>query len=232
MVKVTIAGKTRHDRKVQRHQFGSLRTNTVAPRTRARYDTALQSFYQYCQSHKVRIPDEGSQLDDVVADYIEFLWEEGEGLSRATDTISGLQDLKPRLRGQLSLSWRLVKTWQRKEIPLRAPPFPETVLHALCGYFLLSGEPLMALALEVAFYGVLRTGELLSLSSHQVEVAPNDACAVLNLGLTKTSQRTGAQDSVTIRVLHVCQQLRKWKQSVPFENTSSYCFGLSFSQIF
>lgn len=234
MVKVIIAGKTRHDRKVQRRQLGSLRTNTVAPRTRARYDTALQSFYQYCQSHKVRIPDEGSQLDDVVADYIEFLWEEGEGLSRATDTISGLQDLKPRLRGQLSLSWRLVKTWQRKEIPLRAPPFPETLLHALCGYFLMSGEPLMALALEVAFYGVLRTGELLSLSSHQVEVAPNDACAVLNLGLTKTSQRTGAQDSVTIRVLHVCQQLRKWKQSMPLKTplvtVSDYLFRKSFDQ--
>ena len=196
----------------------------------------MQSLYQYAQAQRIRISYQGDQLDGVVADYIKFLWAEGEGLSRATDTLSGLQDLKPRLMGTLSLSWRLVKTWQRKEVPLRASPFPESILQSLCGYFLATDEAVLALALEVAFYGLLRTGELLSLSSHQIEVAPDDTCActVLNLGLTKTSQRTGALDSVTIRVQHVCERLRKWKQSVPLKTPlvamSSYVFRKSFDQ--
>ena len=153
----------------------------MARRTRARYDLALQTLYQYAQVQRIAIPDQGEELDGVVADYIEFSWEEGEGLSRATDTLSGLQDLKPRLRGKLTLSWRLIKTWQRKELPVRTPPFPEGVLHCLCGYLISTGEAVLALAFEVAFYGLLRTGELLSLSSHQIEVAPNESCAVLNL---------------------------------------------------
>ena len=39
---------------------------------------------------------------------------------------------------------------------------PEDLLQAMCGYFLLWGESQMSLALETAFYAVLRTGELLS----------------------------------------------------------------------
>ena len=59
------------------------------------------------------------------SDYIEFLWEEGESLSCVTDGLSGLQDLRPSLRGCLALSWRLVKTWQKNEMPNRAAPLPE-----------------------------------------------------------------------------------------------------------
>ena len=47
----------------------------------------------------------------------------------------------------------------------------------------------MALALEVAFYGVLRTGELFALQACHVDLSANQDVAVLNLGLTTTSQR-------------------------------------------
>ncbi|CAE7940562.1 Tnks2, partial [Symbiodinium necroappetens] len=183
------------DRKVERQQLGTLRANTVATRTRQRYDAALTAFYLYAQTQRIRIPDEPEPLDSIFADYIECLWEEGESFSLATDGLSGLQDLRPRLRGKLALSWRLVRTWQRKEIPHRAPPLPEDVLQALCGYFLFLNKPFLALALEVAFYGVLRTGELLHLTANQVEVSPSFDCAVLSLGATKTSQRSGVSDS-------------------------------------
>ena len=123
MGKVTIlAPKTKQERKVERQQLGTLRANTVAARTRQRYDAALKAFYLYAQTQRVRIPDEPEPLDSIFADYIECLWEEGDSLSLATDGLSGLQDLRPRLRGKLALSWRLVRTWQRKEIPQRAPP--------------------------------------------------------------------------------------------------------------
>ena len=54
------------------------------------------------------------------------MWESGDSLSLVTDALSGLQDLRPNLRG--SLAWRLVKTWQRIEIPQRAPQLDCAVL--------------------------------------------------------------------------------------------------------
>ena len=144
---------------------------------------------------------------------MEHLWEEGEGLSLATDGLSGLQDMRPPLKGNLSLSWRLVKTWQRREMPRRAPPLPEDLLHALRGYFLNLNLPNIALALEVAFYGVLRTGELLNLRANHIDVSPALDCAVFNLGETKTSQRSGASDSITLQVKPVCIRLKQWQES-------------------
>ena len=43
----------------------------------------------------------------------------------------------------------------------------------------------MALALEVGFYSVLRTGELLNLQASHVHVSPNFEFAVISLGPTK-----------------------------------------------
>eukprot|EP00439_Symbiodinium_sp_Y106_P080790 s383_g19.t1 len=155
------SGRTRDERKERRSKIGTLRENTVGLKARKRYNSAMSTFYAFCQSRKVLIPDKGDALDEIFSDFIEFLWECGDSLSLVTDALSGLQDLRPHLRGHLNLSWRLVKTWQRLEIPHRAPPLPEDLLHAMCGYFLNLGDAQMSLALETAFYGVLRTGELL-----------------------------------------------------------------------
>ena len=207
-----LAGRTRDERKAARRQLGSLRANTVSPKTRQRYHSALQAFYLFCQFRKRRIPDDAFSLDSLFAEFIEQLWEEGEGISLATDGLSGLQDIRPHLKGNLCLSWRLVKTWQRREMPRRAPPLPEDLLHALCGYFLSLNLPYMALALEVAFYGVLRTGELLHLRANHIDVSPALDCAVFNLGETKTSQRSGASDSITLQVKPVCCRLKQWQE--------------------
>ena len=232
MGKIVIAAKTKRERKVERQHLGSLRSNTVAPRTKQRYEAALKSFYLYAQIQGLRIPDDAEGVDQIFAEFIEHLWEEGESLSVATDGLSGLQDLRPKFRGHLSLSWRLIKTWQKKEVPNRAPPLPEDLLHCLCGFFLLSREPVVALALEVAFYCLLRTGELLQLQAKQIEVSPNLDFAVISLGPTKTSQRSGTHDSVTLRVSPVCKKLWHWKAAAKpssyLVSTSEYCFRRSF----
>ena len=234
MGKVTIiAGKTKQERKVQRQQLGTLKANTVAARTRTRYNAALKAFYLWAQTSRIRIPSTAEEIDPIFADFIEHLWEEGESLSLATDGLSGLQDIRPRFRGFLALSW-LIKTWQKQEIPQRAPPLPEDGLHAMCGYFLSRRQHQLSLALEVGYYAVLRTGELLTLTGNQIAVSSNCECAVLSLGAAKTSQRSGVSDSVTLRVLPVCQRLLTWKQNsranAPLVNVSEYQFRKSFDE--
>ena len=207
-----VTKKSKQERKSARQQLGTLRSLTVAGRTRTRYKEALKAFYLYAQMQRVRIPSQAAALDELFADYIENLWEEGESLSFVTDGLSGLQDLRPQLRGHLCLSWRLVRTWQRREVPQRAPPLPEDLLQSLCGFFLFKQQPFMSLALETGFYSVLRTGELLQLQAKHIDVSPNQDFAVISLGLTKTSQRSGTHDSVTLRVAPVCERLQRWKQ--------------------
>ena len=90
---------------------------------------------------------------------------------------------------------------------------PEDLLQALCGYFFLTQRPFFALGLMVAIYGVLRTRELLALRARHVHVSPARNCAVINLGFTKTSQRLGTADSVTVCGSEICHRLPTWKNS-------------------
>ena len=223
-MKRIVQGRTKQDRKASRKALGPLRSLTVKPKTRARYDSALRQFYLFTKLQRRHVPDEPSALDSLFSDDIEFLWEEGESISSVTDGLSGLQDLKPSLRGCLALSWRLVKAWQKNEIPTRAAPLPEELLQALSGAFSLRKQPDMSLGVQVAFYALLRTGELLSLQTSQIQIRTRQDFAVLNLGLTKTSQRSGTDDSVTLRVGHVCRALAQWKQTV-----SPFAFLIPFS---
>ena len=67
------------------------------------------------------------------------------------------------------------------------------------------------ISLLVGFYGLLRTGELLSLQAWQFQTSSASDPVVVSLGLTKSGKRQGAAESVTITELNVIQLLKKWK---------------------
>ena len=115
------------DRAAQRRRLGSLRELTVQPATKKRYSAAVEGFFSYLRKAQTSLPHRKSELDPIVSDYIEFLWSTGAGRALAADTLAGLQDIQPNLRGNLPGSWRLLKTWSINEIPARAPPCPEHV---------------------------------------------------------------------------------------------------------
>eukprot|EP00438_Fugacium_kawagutii_P026151 Skav211889 [mRNA] locus=scaffold2402:77193:83007:- [translate_table: standard] len=211
--KKTIEGKTQQQRIEQRKALGSLKSLTVMPKTRQRYEHAMSLFFQYLKVENLVLPKQRSKLDDILADYLEFCWERGEGRALAADTLAGLQDADPKLRGMLQSSWRLMKVWVQHEIPARAPPLPEAALQGLVGYALLQGDAMFALSLLLGYYGMLRTGEVLGLSRHQVEITSENGPAIISLGLTKSGRRQGAEESATITVHEVTRRLFQWKQS-------------------
>eukprot|EP00435_Cladocopium_sp_Y103_P019508 s2655_g4.t1 len=121
-----------------------------------------------------------------------------------------------RLRASLpSKLWRLLKTWSVNEIPNRAPPLPEVVVHAMAGHALLNSDLGFALSLLVGFYSMLRTGELLGLSSQHISAGTPGQVAVLSLGVTKGGQRQGALESATLGVVDVVKLLLRWKKRNP-----------------
>jgi hypothetical protein len=123
-----LEGRTKEARARIRKDIGTLKSLTVQPPTRKRYDDARKRFYFFLKKEGIEIPKKREQFDLILAEYLEFLWANGEGRGLASDTVASLQDFDPRLKGQLNLTWRLLKTWVINEIPNRAPPF----LRQLC----------------------------------------------------------------------------------------------------
>eukprot|EP00435_Cladocopium_sp_Y103_P073912 s436_g45.t1 len=195
--------------------MGSLKSLTIQPRTRARYDKAKAKFYEYLRFNSLELPTQKSLLDGLLCDYLENLWATGEGRALASDTLAALQDTSPRIKGSIPGAWRLLRTWLTNEIPNRAPPLPERMVHALAGYFLFHRQPRMALSLLLGFYSMLRTGELLGIRNKDVTVDVLNTTAVISLGFTKGGKRTGASESTTVAVTEVVRRLAQWKRNTP-----------------
>ena len=100
--------------------------------------------------------------------------------------LSAIQHYQPSLRRCLNGSWRLFKTWQRFEIPARAPPMTWQIVQVPMG-FLHRQSPQVALSLGVAFR--CRTRELLSLQARDMFIPAASRCAIWYRGETKTGPR-------------------------------------------
>ena len=209
--KVHLAAPTKQQRAEQRQKLGSLRSLAVQPGTKKRYDAALSKFFAFLRFEGLALPTARAQMDDIVTEYVEHLWSSGEGRALASDTIAALQNEDAKLKGMLPGSWRLLKIWNQNELPNRAPPLPESVVHALAGWALLHEDHDFALSVLLGFYGMMRTGELLELLPRQVQAPTDKGPAVLSLGLTKGGKRQGASESITISVYDVVRRLRLWK---------------------
>ena len=212
-VKKHIEGRTKEARAKVRKTLGTLKQLTVQPKTRLRYEAARMKFYTFLKHNNLQLPRQRDKLDALVAEYIEHLWMSGEGRGLASDTVASLQDFDPKLRGTLLVTWRLLKTWHINEVPNRAPPIPEMALQAMVGWAIFHEHHHFALSLMIGFYGLLRTGEILALTSSAVFMTSASKPAIISLGLTKSGKRVGASESVTLHVHEVLRRLWHWKKT-------------------
>lgn len=117
-----LEAPSKEQRQKDRQKLGSLKSLTVSSKTRVRYEKAREKFYAFLRENDLKLPRKRELLDGLLAEYIEHLWSSGEGRALGADTIAGLQDIDPKVKGHLQASWRLLKTWGINEIPNRAPP--------------------------------------------------------------------------------------------------------------
>ena len=207
-----VEGRTRQERIAVRKRLGPLQNLTVQNRTKTRYESARQGFYSFLRMENIKLPHRREDLDALVSEYIEHLWSSGEGRAKANDTVAGLQDKDPKLRGCLPGSWGLLKTWSINEIPNRAPPLPLKVLKALVGWALFHNDLAFAVSLSIGFFCMLRTGEVLDICSNHIEMSSPSKVALISLGFTKGGKRQGAAESATLSVADALALLWKWKR--------------------
>ena len=117
-----VDGGTQHQRIQRRKAPGSLRSLLLKPSTIIRYEKALKLFLAFLLSQKLCLAKSLTLLDDQVQCYLENLWQDGESLSLAGDTISSLQCYQPS-RKRNPGAWKMQRAWQVHELPPRAPPF-------------------------------------------------------------------------------------------------------------
>ena len=212
---VCLGAGSKESRKQIRKTLGTLKSLTAQEKTKSRYSSSLSDFFTYLRHENLELPTKKDCMDGLVSDYLEYLWVQGEGRATASTFMAALQDFSSKLRHNLPASWRLMKTWSIHEIPSRAPPLTEPVLRAMVGWSILQNYETFGLSLLVGFYGLMRTGELLSLQAWQIHMSSPTQPAVINLGLTKSGKRQGAAESITLTEKHVLQHLWAWKCRVP-----------------
>ena len=196
------------DRAKQRQKLGTLRELTVQPATRQRYTKATDAFLLFLRQED---PRERSRMDPLLCDYLEHLWSSGAGRALACDTLAGLQDLQPNLRNHLPGAWRLLRTWHVNEIPNRAPPLPEHVLHSMAGWAFFKGHVSFGISLILGYYTMLRTGELVGVRSSHMVATSGHRQVLVSLGFTKGGKRHGAAESVILGYEPAVKLVRQWK---------------------
>ena len=188
---------TKQARRTKRSAAGSLRSLQLQPRTLERYKHAVATFFDYLAEARMPLPSSPLETDEVLADYLEEAWAEGEPRALVGDTLSGLQHFIPSLKRGLNDSWRLFGTWSKTEMPSRARPLLPDQALAMAGFALEEADPAMAAGLLAGFNGFLRPVELM-ITAGQCTFDLDQGLCHVNLGFTKGGKRAGTEEHVVI----------------------------------
>jgi hypothetical protein len=102
--------------------------------------------------------------DQILADYGQMSYEAGLSLHDYSETINAILDVQRTWRKLIQKSWDVARAWRRLA-PLHSHrPMPVQILLAMQSVALLWGWLDFAGAVGIAFFGLLRPGELLSLT--------------------------------------------------------------------
>ena len=179
----------------ERAGMGRLRDMGIRPLTLERYRRAVAAFLQFALMTFGLLAGTMDTLDLQASEYLEYLWECGEGRAMGSDCLAGIPHFLVRRRC-LPSAWTLLGIWNTMEMPRRTPPLPYNVLLALVGRACTYSQWGLAAALMIAWRAFLRTGEMLS--ARFCHISCSGTHIVLALPLTKIGRRRGQQEVVTI----------------------------------
>ena len=160
-----------------------------------RYTKTVMLFLTFTQDFNL-VVHQWDQLDEIVSEWVEHIYHDGQHKTLASDGLAGIQFFIPQALGKLKHSWKLVKVWQKLEPPRRVLPLSPLMIKAMAGAAMAIGFASEASALLVGFDAMLRSGELYELRIK--DIAFYGTRAVLSLGMTKTGKRTNTSEMVVV----------------------------------
>ncbi len=141
-----------------------LRWKGVKPRTLKAYCKALHHFFLHLKLKRTRLPRSISSLDQLLADYINHMYLEGEPIGYAGHLLSAIKRFYPPCRNFLHKSRQWHNNWQREYVPVRAKPMPWLIARGVVAAALLDEDLPFAFLTLLAYRRFLRTNEFLSLT--------------------------------------------------------------------
>ena len=190
-----------------------LKFKGIAPKTSRAYRKEIRRFFEYLASEEEELPSGMSDLDFLVSEYINVLYQEGDSLTQAGWLLSGLKRFIPRVRFRLPTAQQYYNNWLRDHVPLRAVPMPWLVAKALAGAAWKAGHHDLAVLLLVGFCFFLRTMEFLTLPVENLVVDLHTSQVVITLDKTKTSKQF--QQSLVLRHRGLARILSTAKPLLP-----------------
>ena len=183
----------------QRH----LKNTGIRPRTLRIYRFEVSQFFTYLAALGLKLPKSFAQLDDLLAEYINHLYQEGESISRAGWVLSGFRRFYPRVRRELAVSQQWYINWTRTHTPERATPITWKIVRADVALCDKEGWYHLAATVLIGFIFMLRTQEMLLLSTEDVLFA--HGTVTIRLVATKTSrqyeQSLTFEDPIVVSIL-------------------------------
>ena len=165
----------------------------LSPGLHGRYALAATRILQFWQESRCS-PIDWEQFDVAASMYLEHIFCEGYPKGFGSDGLAALQHFVPEVAGKLRHSWRLLKSWNKMEPPMRVLPISPLIVLAMSGACIRLRKIHCAAAFLLCFDTLLRPGELYSLRKQDFTWAAGKA--VVSLRNTKTGQRKGAEEMV------------------------------------
>eukprot|EP00438_Fugacium_kawagutii_P025125 Skav230798 [mRNA] locus=scaffold312:163999:164916:+ [translate_table: standard] len=175
----------------------TLRFVGLKPRTLQSYRNALLRFFDWMELENINTPRKASQLDEILASFLEHLWLDDVNITYAGHTLSAFRRFYPQLRWKLAVSRQFFSNWKSIHVTKQAVPLPGDVAVALAGVALAADDLPLAVTMLLGFAAFLRTGEMVALHHGNVHVDELTGIIILALPSTKTSKQRLESVAVT-----------------------------------
>ena len=198
-----------------------LKFKGINRKTARLYQREIHRFFIHLEKTDTAFPSDTEQLDSIVSEYVNHLYQEGDSISHAGWLLSGLRRFIPSLKGRLPVSSQYYSNWVRDHLPSRAVPMPWSVLKALVATAWKLQHFDLGLCLLLGFVFYLRTMEMITLRLADVVVDSGRGQVILCLDNTKTSgpfsQSLVLRNHRLARIVsYGCQRLRGRQALWPF----------------
>lgn len=165
-----------------------LKTAGISTKTLGIYKREVSQFFQYLDREDLKLPRSYGRLDQLLANYINHLYQEGESLTKAGWVLSAMKRLYPRVRKEIPIAQQWYNNWCREHTPRRATPITWGLLQAFAGLCLHLRWMRLACILLISFVFYLRTGEALALRKSDILCNLADGSVVIRIASSKTSK--------------------------------------------
>ena len=170
----------------------------IQPTTERRYRKAITRFFGHLTLLCMGLPNSLEELDEAVGEFINHLYLDDYPQYWATDLISALKRFYPKCRRHLEIASLYHKNWLRVTVRTRALPASLDIVLGMAAVALIESSTRLAFIILLGFIGLLRAGELITLTGRQLALYGGGSLLVVSLPESKSAKRSGSGEQVTV----------------------------------